>query len=201
MTDSIEYLVQSDIFIINDISTRHNSPNILWNPSYSFTIWPNLRYLRIQDLPIYNLICQHSFRSHLRFCSERVPKIFFCFFFSWSVKKYNKWKTAYFVYFKHILLFNNKQLDATQVSQIRSVFSNTSINTKFIYISTTLCFLYYCFVFISVVFYQLNNYVSENVERDLFLLHYSRIHCMSFFVSTWRVRINLCRIQLFIIKQ
>ena len=30
--------VQSDIFIINDISTRHHSPNILWNPSYSFTI-------------------------------------------------------------------------------------------------------------------------------------------------------------------
>ena len=125
-------------------------------------------------------------KFNISFC-----KIFFCFFFSWSVKKYNKWKTTFFVYFKHILLFNNKQLDATQVSQIRSVFSNTSINTKFIYISTTLCFLYYCFVFISVVFYQLNNYVSENVERDLFLLHYSRIHCMSFFVSTWRVRISL----------
>ena len=30
--------VQSDIFIINDRSTRHNSPDIQWNPSYSFTI-------------------------------------------------------------------------------------------------------------------------------------------------------------------
>jgi hypothetical protein len=28
-------------------------------------------------------------------------------------------------YFKHILLFNKKQLDRTQVSQLRNVFSNT----------------------------------------------------------------------------
>ena len=31
-------------------------------------------------------------------------------------------------YFKHILLFNKKQLDRTQVSQLRNVFSNTYIN-------------------------------------------------------------------------
>lgn len=30
--------VQSDIFFINDRNAEHNSPNIQWNPSYSFTI-------------------------------------------------------------------------------------------------------------------------------------------------------------------
>ena len=33
-----------------------------------------------------------------------------------------------FIYFKHILLFNKKQLDRTQVSQLRNVFSNTYMN-------------------------------------------------------------------------
>ena len=32
------------------------------------------------------------------------------------------------IYFKHILLFNKKQLDRTQVSQLRNVFSNTYMN-------------------------------------------------------------------------
>ena len=32
------------------------------------------------------------------------------------------------LYFKHILLFNKKQLDRTQVSQLRNVFSNTYMN-------------------------------------------------------------------------
>ena len=32
------------------------------------------------------------------------------------------------VYSKHILLFNKKQLDRTQVSQLRNVFSNTYMN-------------------------------------------------------------------------
>jgi hypothetical protein len=31
------------------------------------------------------------------------------------------------MYFNHILLFNNKQLDRTQFSQLRNVFSNTYI--------------------------------------------------------------------------
>jgi hypothetical protein len=31
-------------------------------------------------------------------------------------------------YFKHILLFNKKQLDRTKVSQLRNVFSNTYMN-------------------------------------------------------------------------
>ena len=37
-------------------------------------------------------------------------------------------KSMVLLYFKHILLFNKKQLDRTQVSQLRNVFSNTYMN-------------------------------------------------------------------------
>ena len=37
-------------------------------------------------------------------------------------------KSEHCCYLKHMLLFNKKQLDRTQVSQLRNVFSNTYMN-------------------------------------------------------------------------